>query len=176
MCFLTSGQNALSFFKKKKGSLIFGLCFLLFVARFLKKGPQAHVRGLLRSENGRLGTFDNHGGPFWLGRCVLSVSVVFCLSVETVMECQMRVSDVFCAVSLSGTATASSSTAAGPAWSRSSCCPCQRLPSFQRRTVPVRSGPSRTQNAVNTWGFETHDAVVHGFGVLCVVVRRCAMW
>ena len=25
-------------------------------------------------------------------------------------------------------------------------------------------------------GFETKGAVIHGFGVLCVAVRRCAMW
>ena len=85
----------------------------------------------------------------------------------------MRVSDVFCAVSLSGTTTGSSTAAA---WSRSSCCTCQRLPSFQWRAIPVGSDPSRTQNACKHFGFETCDAVVHGFGVFCVVVRRCAMW
>ena len=41
-------------------------------------------------------------------------------------------------------ATASSSTGAGPAWSRSSCCPCQRRPSFHWRTVPVRTRSFRT--------------------------------
>ena len=40
----------------------------------------------------------------------------------------------------------------------------------------MRSGPFRTQNAGKHLGFQTHDAAVHGFGVLCVVVRRCAMW
>ena len=34
---------------------------------------------------------------------MLSVSVVLSVSGEGAMECQMRVSDVFCAVSLSGT-------------------------------------------------------------------------
>ena len=141
-------------FKKKKNP---GAHF--WVIWEVKMGP-GHVRGSRKAI---------------LGRQVCCLCLWYCLSAETAMACQVRVNDVFSAVSLSGTTTASSSTSASPAWSRSSGCPCQRLPSFQWRTVAVRSGPFRTQRACKHLGFETHDAVVHGFGVLCVVVRRCAI-
>ena len=44
------------------------------------------------------------------------------------------------------------------------------LPSFQYRTVPMRS------RACDHLRFETTDAVVGRVGVLCVDVRRCEMW
>ena len=81
------------------------------------------------------------------GRQVSCVFVVLSVSVDSVMECQMRVNDVFCAVSSNSTmfvcyasaCTASSSTAANPAWSRSSCRQCQSQPSFRGQLVPVRT-------------------------------------
>ena len=54
----------------------------------VKNGPPA----LLRIKEPRFGRTS-----------VLSVSVVFFVSVESAMECRMRVNDVFCAVSLGGT-------------------------------------------------------------------------
>ena len=89
------------------------------------------------------------------------------LSVETAIECHMRVHDVFRAVSLNGTTASSSSTAAGPPWSRSSCCPCQRLPSFQWRTVRVRKRPL---------GIEENEAVVLGLVSWVSDVCGCAVW
>ena len=76
----------------------------------------------------------------------------------------MRVDDVSCAVSLSGTTTASSSTVAGPAWWRSTCCPCQRMPSFQWRTF-------RTQNVCRPLECETNKSCG---ARICCLVRGCA--
>ena len=82
--------------------------------------------------------------------------------------------------SAAAAATASLSTAASPAWSRSSCCPCQRLPSLQGRTVPMRKRPFRTPCKLLThgfghFGFEPHVAGVHGCAVswvdVCVGVQ-----
>ena len=42
------------------------------------------------------------GLPIW-GKQVCCLSVVPSVSVESTLECQMRVNDMFCAVSLSGT-------------------------------------------------------------------------
>ena len=50
-------------------------------------------------------------------------------------------------------ATAASSTAANPAWSQSSCCPCQRSPFFSWQRVPVRTGPSSLRKRLQTLVF-----------------------
>ena len=55
----------------------------------------------------------------------------------------------------------------------SSCCPCQRLPSFHPPTLPVRNATFRSQNACKHFGFEDHEAVVHLWRSLCVKVK-CA--
>ena len=63
------------------------------------KGPSF---GSLGSENGPLGTFEDQGAHLVYAG-VLSLSVVLSVSVKHDVECQVRVNDVFYAVSLSGT-------------------------------------------------------------------------
>ena len=64
----------------------------------LKKLGVGPIFGFLRSESGLLALFRIREAHFErVG--VLSVSVVLPVSVESAMECQIRVSDVFCAVS-----------------------------------------------------------------------------
>ena len=132
-----------------KSTLIFTLCYVQFAGRLKKASFQGFWEAKMEDQVGTS------------GRQVLSVCGVVCVCgpVETVKECQMRVNDVFCAVSLSGTTTASSSTAANPVPSQSSCCPFQRLPSFQWRTAPVRQRPIRRKMLVNTWNLEHMDLV-----------------
>ena len=133
---LNIAKNACT--SSKTGPLIFTSCFLPFAARSKKNDMvhRVHFR-IFGSEHRHPGTLGDQGSPCGLGRCVVCVCGV--VSVETAMECQLRVNDVFFDVSLSGATTGLSSTAARPAWSQSSCCPWQRLPSVQWRTVLVRS-------------------------------------
>ena len=78
------------------------------------------------------------GEPRRDGGCCLCLWCCLCLRIAQ-WSGRWRVKwRVFCAVPLCGTATATSSTAASPAWSRSSCCPCQQLPCFRWQ----RTGPS----------------------------------
>ena len=81
-CSGKSAHHKHAYFFENGGLLIFflALCFLPFAARSLKHGP-----------------------PTFLHEAVLSVSVVPSVSVESAMESQLRVNEVFCAASLSGT-------------------------------------------------------------------------
>ena len=65
--------------------------------------------------------------------------------------------------------TTASLTAAGPARSRSSCCPCQRLPLFRWQRVLVRTGPFSLWKCSHTLG----DLRKSGRGPWSWVSCRC---
>ena len=75
--------------------------------------------------------------------------------------------------------TASLLRATGPTWSRSSCCPCQRRPSFQWRTVLVRKRPLRTQNTCKHLGLTKMKLICMDWcheSVFCVCVdAKCGI-
>ena len=66
-----------------------------------------HIFEFLGSENRPPSTLEDQEEPNFGGH-VCCLCLWCCLSVETAVECHMRVNEVFCAVSLSGTTTASS--------------------------------------------------------------------
>ena len=87
---------------------------------------------------------------------MLSECVVLSVSVEGAMVSDDVLSDVF----LSGTTTASSSTAASPAWSRSFCYPCQRLPFFDGEKFLCRQDRPGSEKTFKHLGFESNCGCV----------------
>ena len=92
------------------------------------------------------------------------------------MQCRIRVNDAFCAVSLSGTMRSGMSVQLEK----------NRLGDLlDARALGCRldgekflcgADNSGGENTSKHLGFEENEDVLHGFGVLCVNVRKCAMW